>query len=94
MFIFEIAYNKLAQAHTKQISNITINSPYNNKYNLTRPLDVDLNMDLQDDHNYLSDLDDEMQDHTSDDEEATDSDGCNLETEIVFDTDSVINLCI
>ena len=28
-------------------------------------------MDLQDDQNYLSDLDDEMQDHTSDDEEET-----------------------
>ena len=49
-------------------------------------------MDQQDDQNYLSDLDDEMQDHVR--RRGSNSDGCNLETEIVFDTDSVINLCI
>ena len=87
MFIFEIAYNKLAQAHTKQISKITINSPYNNKYHLTWPLDVDVNMDL-------SDLDDKMQDHVR-------RRGSNRQWWLqpgnrnsLTHADSVINLCI
>ena len=54
-----------------------------------------MDIDLQGDQsNYLSDLDEEMQDHTSDEEVTDSDDGCNLQSEMVFDTDFVLDLCI
>ena len=53
-----------------------------------------MDIDLQGDQsNYLSNLD-EIEDHTSDEEVTDSDDGCNLQPEIVFDTDFVIDLCI
>ena len=54
-----------------------------------------MEIDLQGDQsNYLSDLDEEIRDRVSEKEVTDSDDGCNMESEIVFDTDIAFDLCI
>ena len=82
---------RLTSINTQNNNQLTLQFPND----LTRPLDVNMEIDLQGDQsNYLSDLDEEIRDRVSDEEVTDSDDGCNMESEIVFDTDIAFDLCI
>ena len=82
---------RLTSISTQNNNQLTLQFPND----LTRPLDVNMEIDLQGDQsNYLSDLDEEIRDRVSDEEVTYSDDGCNMESEIVFDTDIAFDLCI